>query len=214
MDPRQTHATVGDRWTAPGAGEHYAGGRWRSSRAAGRDPRLVRRALLRHARGLRLERVLDVPCGAGRLRPVLEGTGASTVGVDVSPEMLAAAPAGLRIQASAWALPFADRSFDAVVCCRLLHHVASDDERAGLLGELVRVSRGLVLVSFWDSSSWHAWRRRAGLRRATHPDTRVALERRTLERLIEGAGARVLGFEHSLRFVSQQAFAIARREAD
>ncbi len=30
--------------------------------------------------------------------------------------------------------------------------------------ELVRVSKKLVLASFWDSSSWHAWRRRRGLR--------------------------------------------------
>lgn len=212
MGTGETRNWVAGRWTADGAGEHYATDRWRSGRAAGRDPRLVARALARRGPAQPLDRILDVPAGTGRLQPVLAGLGRQVVGVDVSSAMLAEiggdAP---RLQGSAWSLPFRARSFDAVVCCRLLHHVRDDDERLALLRELVRVAAGPILVSFWDARSWHAFRRRRGLRRNRRPDTRVAIDRHHLTRLFERAGARVTGFEHSFRFVSQQAFAVAER---
>lgn len=201
---------VEDRWRVPEAGMRYAGGRWRNARAAGRDPRLVARALRRQNRNLAGRHILDMPCGAGRLRPGLEATGARWVGVDVSEEMLRAA-AGDRVRASGWALPFADGTFEAVVCCRLMHHLPEPEQRAALVAELVRVSRDLILASYWEAASLHAWRRRAGLRRAAHPDTRVALPRRELEAHFAACGAEVVDGVHSLRFVSPQAFLVARK---
>lgn len=197
------------RWDAGDAGSRYATRRWRSARAAARDPRMVARALREHGRDLAGGNILDIPCGTGRLRRVLEGTGARVVGADVSRPMLERA-AGARAQATAWRLPFGTATFDAVVCCRLVHHLRGGAEREALLRELVRVSRDLVLVSFWDAASLHAWRRRHGLRRRAHSDPRAAIRRSDLERELAAAGAAVLAYEHSLRFVSQQAFAVAR----
>lgn len=195
---------VDGRWQSEDAGAHYGTGRWASGRAAGRDPRLVRRLLGRCGA---LATVLDVPCGTGRLHGELRSR-ASYTGVDVSAAMLAAAPADTRlVRASAWALPFREDAFDAVVCCRLLHHLETREERATLVAELARVARRYVIASFWDAGSWHAWRRRTG-RRGGH-DHRRAVPRAELRALLEEAGARPVAFAHSFRFVSQQAFVLA-----
>lgn len=209
FDPQR----VRDSWQAPRAGSDYAGRRWRSSRASGRDPAIVARAMSRHAPDLAGQTVLDVPSGTGRLRTTIEETGARYVGLDVSAPMLAEGLGSDRVQASAWALPFRSNTFGAVVCCRLLHHVREQDSRAALLGELVRVCHGPVLVSFWDSASWPALRRRKGWRRAAHPDSRTAISRDQLEGLVRAAGAQPLRFYSSLRFISQQTFLVLQRSS-
>jgi SAM-dependent methyltransferase len=153
--------------------------------------------------------VLDVPCGAARLRPTLEALGRYH-GVDISAAMLAAVQRdGRLLRASAWSLPFVDDAFELVLCCRLLHHLETRAERAALLRELTRVTRRFVVASFWDAGSWHAWRRRSGRRRGH--DARVAVPRTEVEALLEQAGARALAFAHSFRFVSQQAFVLAEK---
>ena len=43
-------------------------------------------------------------------------------------------------------LPFSDDSFDAVVCMLMIHHL-DDDEAVGLVREMARVSRGIVVVN-------------------------------------------------------------------
>ena len=197
---------VGSAWNAPGSGERYVRTRFRSRRARERDPGLIGRVLDRH--GVRGP-VLDVPAGTGRLREVLEVRGQPVVAVELSPQMLARDPRALRACASVFALPFADGAFDTVICCRLLHHLreAGDLERA--VAELARVSSRLIVASFWDAGSLPALRKRLGLKPT---EARVALPRARLSELFERAGAPVVGFEHSLRFVSQQAFAIARKD--
>ncbi len=201
---------VDEAWRAGGAGEHYDRRRFRTARAAHRDPRLVARLLAQHGRKPEGSRVLDVPSGTGRLRSTLQSCGGKVLGVDVSRAMLDQ-DVGWRVQASAWALPFADDSFATVVCCRLLHHVAEPERRLGLVRELVRVSSDLVLASFWDAASLHAWRRRLGPRRGRHPDRRTAVALQVLRAEFEAAGSEVLEVRHSLRFVSSQAFLAARK---
>ncbi|HEX6882882.1 MAG TPA: class I SAM-dependent methyltransferase [Planctomycetota bacterium] len=199
------------KWRTSEAGARYAGARWSSVARRERDPRLVAALLARHlAPGPAL--LLDAPCGTGRLAPVLAAHG-RTVGLDVSPAMLAEARRAER-SGTAWLagdvlhLPFRDGSFDAVVCCRLLHHLEpSALEQA--LRELVRVSRGLVIASFWDAGSLPALRR-AWLG-ARPRETRRAVSRAVLSELLERCGAEVVGWKHSLRFLSRQAFVAARR---
>jgi malonyl-CoA O-methyltransferase len=89
-------------------------------------------------------RLLDVGCGVGR-RLATSGA-ALAIGVDLSPEMLAAGGHGHLIAADMRALPLADASFD-VVWCRLAIGHARDLERS--YAELARVSAhgGAVIVS-------------------------------------------------------------------
>jgi len=220
MDPLrpadELRAKVRARWQTEDAGARYAIRRFRDPRAALRDPMLVERILDLHGVRPALKPVLDMPCGTGRLRGVLERRGMRYVGTDVSPTMLteaATAPDAALVRADAERLPFADDSFDVVVCCRLLHHLQDEEVMESVVRELVRVSSRMVIASFWDSASWHAWRRRVGLRRSEGSTGRRAVSKRTLRRVFEESGAGIVDFHHSFRFVSQQTFTVAIKRA-
>jgi SAM-dependent methyltransferase len=97
---------------------------------------------------------LDVGCGTGVLAARLSAAGYAMCGVDPSDGMLevlrARWPHIEARTASGTALPFADGSFDLVICVAVMHHIAAADAVRATLGEMVRVSRpgGRVLV--WD----------------------------------------------------------------
>lgn len=80
-------------------------------------------------------RVLDMPAGTGRLSVALAGSGATVVGADISENMLRVAaskvPAGTGprpsfVQGSGLQLPFADDTFDAVVCFKFFHLIPNE----------------------------------------------------------------------------------------
>jgi SAM-dependent methyltransferase len=84
------------------------------------------------------ERVLDLGCGDGQLTARIAATGASVLGVDASPEMVAAARArGIEVlEGSAESLPCHDSSFDAVFSNAALHWVRGQD---AMMDEVRRV---------------------------------------------------------------------------
>ncbi|WP_246787741.1 class I SAM-dependent methyltransferase [Bradyrhizobium sp. CCBAU 53421] len=103
------------------------------------------------------QRWLDAGCGTGTLSRLLAARGCDVTGVDASPEMIAAAhgrPADGKLaelltfrQIPTIAnLPFADRSFDGVLCASVLEYVP---DVAQCLAQIHRVLRpgGLLLVS-------------------------------------------------------------------
>jgi trans-aconitate methyltransferase len=75
------------------------------------------------------EYILDLGCGDGQLTPRIAKTGASVVGVDASPEMVAAARGrGVVAEvANAEALPYMRNEFDAVFSNAALHWVHDQD---------------------------------------------------------------------------------------
>ena len=75
------------------------------------------------------ESILDLGCGDGQLTQRIVRTGASVVGVDASAEMVAAARGrGIVADvASAEALPFARKEFDAVFSNAVLHWIRDQD---------------------------------------------------------------------------------------
>ena len=95
--------------------------------------------------------ILDAGCGPGHLARSLMSRGAHVTRVDPSAEMLQrarlTAPSASFECAVAEALPFGDRSFDAVIFHNSLHHVASGS-MGRALDEAARVtaSGGHVIV--------------------------------------------------------------------
>ncbi|MGA2352119.1 MAG: methyltransferase domain-containing protein [Terracidiphilus sp.] len=84
------------------------------------------------------EHILDLGCGDGQLTQRLASNGAIVIGIDVSPEMVAAARSrGIDAHVgSAESLPFADQSFDAVFSNAALHWVRDQD---AMMAEVRRV---------------------------------------------------------------------------
>jgi SAM-dependent methyltransferase len=96
------------------------------------------------------ERALDSGCGAGALAFALAPLVQEVVGVDSSPDLLAAAreraPANCAfVEGDVSALPFEYGSFDLVGCARVLHHVRRPEL---VVAELSRVARpgGRILL--------------------------------------------------------------------
>ncbi len=100
-------------------------------------------------------RVLDLPCGSGRLIEPMARRAYRVVGADISEEMLAATQrrlggsrglAGL-VRCDVRQLPFRERSFDLVVCMRFLYYFGRE-ERAALIREMSRLSRKWLLMQY------------------------------------------------------------------
>jgi trans-aconitate methyltransferase len=75
------------------------------------------------------ERILDLGCGDGHLTQRIAATGASVLGVDASPEMVAAARnrGVVADVGNAEDLPYAEKTFDAVFSNAALHWVRNQD---------------------------------------------------------------------------------------
>jgi demethylmenaquinone methyltransferase/2-methoxy-6-polyprenyl-1,4-benzoquinol methylase len=122
--------------------------RWSRLLSLGQDPRW-RRFLVSRIEVGRDDTVLDVATGTAAVAiELVRRTGCSVVGIDQSPEMLAAGrerveAAGLSnririVEGSAEKLPFPDGSFDALTFTYLLRYV---EDPAATLVELARVVR-------------------------------------------------------------------------
>ena len=87
-------------------------------------------------------RALDVGCGTGHHLRALTGRGFDVAGVDGSQEMLDAArlanPAAELDRADVGALPFADASFDLLLCIEVLRYLADSQP---CIAEMARVLR-------------------------------------------------------------------------
>jgi ubiquinone/menaquinone biosynthesis C-methylase UbiE len=102
--------------------------------------------------------VVDVGCGTGTTAIALAASGATVIGVDGDPEVLALAHAKMGAGAVQWrkgtatALPLAGHSTDRMVMSLLLHHLDSDAKRTAL-AEARRVLRpaGRLHVADWGA---------------------------------------------------------------
>jgi ubiquinone/menaquinone biosynthesis C-methylase UbiE len=115
-------------------------------------------------------RLLDVPCGTGRLVATLARSASAVVCVDAARAMLDEARRRARADAArlprppafargdAFALPFADAAFDVTVCWRLIQHFETSEDRVRILRELGRVTRRAIVLSFSDAGTARARR--------------------------------------------------------
>jgi ubiquinone/menaquinone biosynthesis C-methylase UbiE len=147
--------------------------------------------------------ILDVGTGTGRAAIALARRGAVVTGVDASAEMLQVAGRRARdagaavtfVRGDAHRLDFPDRSFDTVVCLRVLMH--TPDWRQSLR-ELCRVAARGVIVDY--PARWSAAALQAGARQVAHLADRTVeayrvFSSREIAEALAGEGFSVYG-EH------------------
>jgi SAM-dependent methyltransferase len=191
--PYSTHDTDAfhARFMTRAQAEHYRD-RYITGRR-GRIDGMERTALRTLLAGVgRLEKAMDLACGAGRLSPVLAEVAQRVVLADAAPQMLQLAREDhadlpfdyLEADAEHVALP--DASVDLIFCHRFLHHIHSAAPRARVFHEIARVTRRYAVISYYtpgfrDRYTW--WGRR--LTGRAQADTRPA----TLHRFYAEAAA-------------------------
>lgn len=120
------------------------------------------------------ERVLDVPCGYGRVMEHLHSRGYRVSGADLSEPMLELARAtmnrhewtGTIERQDLQRLSYPDRSFDTLICFRVFHHFPEASIRRQVISELCRVASQRVVLSYFSPHSFTS--RLSQLRVALH----------------------------------------------
>jgi SAM-dependent methyltransferase len=168
------------------------------------DERMVCRALESLPEGAR---VLDVPCGTGRISRALGARGFQTFAADYSRFMLAESggAAGSRCRADALRLPFRDGAFEAAVCFRFMQATPVELRIHGLR-ELGRVARRVV-VNYPNVYSLR------GLRRFLlgGPPLTNRLSEAQVQAEISSAGLSVVGYAYKARLFFEDFVVIAER---
>lgn len=146
-------------------------------------------------------KVLDVPFGTGRFVDAFHRKNMEVFGVDISPEMIAAAEAAVgdafkrcdvRV-ASSDHLPFDDGTFDLLICVRLLTGILSFEVALATLREFRRVTQG-QLILFLRNSSEAEDQSELTFERILHPGDRISanLSRSEIELILARAGFEVV----------------------
>jgi len=128
------------------------------------EQRLLQRLIGRISSETPFETVLDLPCGYGRLMPLLRRHARHVVEGDWSLPLLKIARGNQRadttvreadgyVRATALAMPFANQAFDLVLSVRLCHHIREHAERLTYVRELLRISRRWVVFTYFDYHS-------------------------------------------------------------
>jgi SAM-dependent methyltransferase len=98
-------------------------------------------------------RVLDLPCGEGRMHDLLAGRALDYFGSDISLPMLKLVKGSFQsrrlLRADALRMPFRDGAFQGLLSIRLLHRIKEKDIRVGMLREMGRVVDGTFLVTYY-----------------------------------------------------------------
>ena len=177
----------------------------RGRRRNRRDLAAIGRALDEAARrGAPVREALDLPCGTGRLAPLLFERSISAAGADVSLEMLRETfrKFGEKFpifQCSADAIPLRAASFDAVFAIRFLFHLDRPG-RAAVFREMARVSRRWLILDVRHRYNlrWVGWRIRHAL--GLLPSVQHRFSRAGLAEELSEAGLAVRGIYPSRRY--------------
>ena len=184
-----------------------------------REQRLIRE-LLRDIP--QCEMALDLPCGYGRLYPLLKCLSTRVVEADWSFYMLKEArrrlnlgeeperPGGF-VRATAFNLPFSDRTFDLVFSARLCHHISSYDERVQYVREILRISARSAIFTYFDTDSVKS-RVHRFKRRFVDRTPKCTLSRRDIESIASESGFEITRSVPLSRLFSGHRYTVLRRK--
>lgn len=204
-DEQRLLQDVRSRFDQPEVAKEY---RVRKNTATSRNRRewhCIEKALGNTGKGAK---VLDLPCGSGRLEPLLEARGYRVTAADASQHMLRQATDAYFTATGRSELPphmcflrrdvmwtnFADDEFDVVICNRLLHHFPTPALRRQALTELARISKEGLVISYFSNFAFSALRFHLANRLAgRRPKDRIPIWFSVLEQDLAVAGLRCTG---------------------
>jgi len=89
--------------------------------------------------------------------------------------------------------PFVDNTFDGIICNRLFHHFTESSTRQKALAELSRISRGPIIISFFNSFSLDdKYTRLVNFLRGRTPTDRIPIPLKIFAAEIAGAELQVI----------------------
>jgi 2-polyprenyl-3-methyl-5-hydroxy-6-metoxy-1,4-benzoquinol methylase len=150
------------------------------------EMRLIDRAL---AFIPKTHRLIDAPCGGGRVTVHLAESGCNVSAADISESMIQIARGNIARhdlkctveRQDLEKLSFGDCSFDTFVCFRFFHHLPNPEIRSRIVKELCRVASRFVVMSYFNPVStaalerkFRAWRRGKKLEEYDTPLSEVA----------------------------------------
>ena len=168
-------------------------------------------------------KALDLPCGTGRLTPLLSKAAFHTFAADSSSFMIDKTVRYIKSQGcdvseedcfvvDALESKFPDNMFDLVLCNRLMHHFNYKTDRIKLLNELKRISKRYIIVSFFWSLSLDTFifNLKNYIRRKT-PLDRIPIRLSEITREIKCVGLKVVKLKPVRPLVSKQTYLLLEK---
>jgi len=163
----------------------------------------------------RKHRVLDIPCGGGRVMIYLARKGYAASGADLSEPMIAIARESISHARLSCAveqqdiekLTYGNGQFDTIVCFRLFHHFPNVEIRQRVVSELCRVAGQYVVLSYFSPWSVQSVRRKLS---GKDPD-RFATSLSEVEAYFRHAGFRLVEDFAQMRLLHTLHLAVFKR---
>ena len=145
-------------------------------------------------------KVLDVPCGGGRVTIHLSKKGYEVSAADLSEDMIEIARQALadnKLDCSVERqdvekFTLGDRSFDTIVSFRLFHHFPNPEIRQRVAKELCRVAAHNVVLSYFSPNSWTSVKRKLRAARGGQKSDKHATSLAEVEEYFKKAGFRLV----------------------
>jgi ubiquinone/menaquinone biosynthesis C-methylase UbiE len=165
-------------------------------------------------------RVLDLPCGTGRLAEPLLEAGFSVIGVDISASMLEQASLRLKRFESRFTsyvcdvheMPARPERFGAALCARVLMHFPLDGQIA-FLKAVAAVTQGSVVFTQSLSTPYQQIRRRVKRMIGNPPSATYPIMESELRQLLDDAGLVEARRIRPMPLLTEEIIVIARHKS-
>jgi len=159
--------------------------------------------------------VLDMPCGYGRIAPMLVGLGLTPLWGDISFAMAqrvsrrTEAKFGIgQLVGNVEQIPLVTNAVDGATCIRLIEHFRMGQSRTDAMREMGRVVRRWLVVSFYDGASLHGKTKRLACKMRGKKVAVAMQSRASFRAEADTASLDVIAFHAPVRFVHAHTFAL------
>jgi ubiquinone/menaquinone biosynthesis C-methylase UbiE len=161
-------------------------------------------------------KILELPCGTGRLTEFLLELGYDVAAADISEEMMSHARRrteayGSRVnfeKADIEGLLYEDNAFSAIAVIRLLHHIPGELHRK-VLSEIYRVTKKWVVITYSNKHSFQSIRR--DIKAIFTKEPRYSITRKQFMDEVSQAGFNVVEYVPILPVISEEVFVLLEK---